>query len=94
MTDDEIHDPIDMDTALGLIARGNQGNPPMAVCRKDDEPLIFTFEFPGAEFYCVVCQSKYGFLGPKIADSTPELNARHEVLRARYDNEREERHGR
>lgn len=88
----DVHDPINMGTALDLIGRKREGKPaPMATCHADDEPLISTLEFRGAEFYCVVCERKYGFLGPKPAESTPELEARHEELRQRYDEERARR---
>ena len=64
-----------------------------ATCRTDGEPLVSTFEFPGAEFYCVSCQRKYGFLEPVPATETPEIVARHKELRAQYLAERAERQG-
>lgn len=86
------HDPINIGTALDLIGRRREGKPaPMATCYNDDEPLVSTLEFPGAEFYCVICGTKYGFLGPKPAEATPELEARLAELRTRYDQERRER---
>lgn len=61
---------------------------PYAVCPVDGEPLVSTLEFRYAEFYCVVCKNKYGFLDPHPAEPTPELDARHAELRAQYDAER------
>lgn len=82
--------------AFGAVAdiqeRKREGRPaPMATCPRDDEPLMSTFEFPGAEFYCQVCRGTYGFLDPKPAETTPELQARHDELRVSYDVERKER---
>lgn len=86
----DITDDIDVGLALDLVSRG-KNEAPMATCPHDDEPLISTFEFQGAEFICQVCGHKYGFLSPKPAKWTPELQARHDELRAQYDKERAER---
>lgn len=83
----EIEDNIRVDTALKLIG----GEKPMATCPHDDEPLIMTLEFKGAEFICMVCERKFGFLSPKPATWTQELQDRYEVLKAQYDAERAER---
>ena len=69
-------------TAMDLI---NRKEPPMACCPKDGEPLMSTFRYPGAEFVCMVCGSAYGFLAPTPKEETPELKARHDELRARFD---------
>lgn len=64
------------------------------VCPRDGEPVVFTFEFPGAEFYCVVCEWMGGVFAEDHADATPELIARAAELSDRYDRERAERTGR
>lgn len=88
----EVHDPIDVGNALDLIGRKREGRPPpVATCRRDDEPLVATFEFPGAEFYCVVCGALYGFLGPKPAEDTPQLAARLAELQQQYETEKQQR---
>lgn len=66
----------------------------VAVCRKDGEPLVWTFEFPGYEWYCVVCGARYGALHSLRADASVELAARHAELTDRYETERSERTGR
>jgi hypothetical protein len=63
---------------------------PTAVCRVDGEPLVSTLAFYQAEFVCVVCGRTYGFLEPDGADNTPELQARYEELRARWQTEHAE----
>lgn len=82
-------DDVNIGTALNL--RNRKSDPPMACCPRDGEPLISTLEFAGAEFYCVVCRTKYGFLSPSPKDWTQELQDRHDVLREQYDTERAER---
>lgn len=77
---DEIVDRIDMGTALKLL----DGQRPMACCPNDHEPLICTMEFDGAEFFCVVCEGKFGFLSPRPKDWTQELQDRHDELKAVY----------
>lgn len=62
-----------------------------ATCPSDGEPLVSTFEFRSAEFYCVICGRKYGFLEPVGAPETPQIEARHAELKARYQVEREAR---
>lgn len=84
-----VDDRIDIGTVFWLLDRDRE--PPMATCPSDDEPLVMTFEFPGAEFICVVCDRTYGFLSPKPAVSTPELVARQLELKAKYDAAREAR---
>jgi hypothetical protein len=84
----EIHDPVDVALALDM-ATGKERR--VATCHLDDEPLVGTFEFRGAEFVCVVCGQLYGFLGPKPAQETPGLLARLAELTARYERERDER---
>lgn len=62
------------------------------VCRIDGEPLVFTFEFPGAEYVCVVCGVKEDIFPHKV-ETTPELVARHAELSERYHREYAERRG-
>lgn len=65
----------------------------MKVCPRDGEPVVFTFEFPGAEHYCVVCGGKYGIFGVPEAEATVELQERMAELQDQYDRERSERTG-
>jgi hypothetical protein len=88
LSDEPVVDEVNIGTAMKLLSRKD---PPMATCPKDDEPLVATLEFRGAEFYCVVCHTKYGFLSPKPAESTPLLEARLDELKVLYKLEREER---
>lgn len=64
------------------------GGPKMAMCPRCNEPLVCTMEFRGAEFVCMVCRGRFGFLAPVPAEPTAELDARHDELRAQYDRER------
>lgn len=59
--------------------------PPMAVCPRDGEPLISTLRYPGAEFVCMVCGDRLGFLSPRAAVSEAKLEARYEHLQALFD---------
>lgn len=59
--------------------------PPTACCPVDGEPLMSTFEYVKYEFCCLVCGRLYGFLSPQGKPTTPELDARHDELRARWD---------
>ncbi|CAN5357039.1 hypothetical protein BH10ACI2_BH10ACI2_00470 [soil metagenome] len=56
--------------SLDLISRDE---PPMACCPNDMEPLIATFKYPGAEFVCMICSTRYGFLAPTPRKETAEL---------------------
>lgn len=38
-----------------------------------DVPLVMTFAFYGAEFYCLDCGGRFGFLDPIGRDETPDL---------------------
>lgn len=71
--------------AVTLDMLNRTGPPPMATCPTDGEPLIMTFEHAGAEFLCMECGRWFGFLAPTPAVETPELTARYEALRARFD---------
>ena len=63
------------------------------ICRNDGEPLVFTIEFPGAEFYCPACQSTEGVFGARAA-ATPALISRLAQATERYGRDRAERTGR
>jgi hypothetical protein len=58
---------------------------PMATCPHDGAPLIATCAFRKAEFYCLECGARLGFLSPAPAQATPELNERYEALQAEWD---------
>lgn len=64
------------------------------VCPRDGEPVVYTFEFRGAEFYCVVCDWRGGTPHYVNAPATPELAARAAELSERYERERAQREGR
>lgn len=57
----------------------------MAVCPRDGAPLISTILFPKAEFYCLECGARLGWLDPAAAKPTSELDARYEALKAEWD---------
>jgi hypothetical protein len=80
-----IEDELNMDTAARLLNRSKPA--PMACCPKDGEPLISTLRWRGAEFFCMVCKTKYGFLSPTPKDVTPELQARHDELQEQFERE-------
>jgi hypothetical protein len=68
--------------ALDLMSRRK---PPMACCRRCEEPLISTIVFRYYEFYCLCCGTRWGFLDPAGREVTPELDAREAELRAEWD---------
>ena len=61
------------------------------VCERDGEPLVFTFEYRGAEYVCVVCGGKEGVLGER-AGSTPERVRRLSDLTVEYERDYADRH--
>jgi hypothetical protein len=75
---------LDVAKGLDLIGRKQK---PMACCPRCTEPtpLISTMAFPRAEFYCLECGGHFGFLSPRAETATPELKARHDELRAEWD---------
>jgi hypothetical protein len=75
-------DPIDLGTAARLLDPSRVR--PLACCPVDGEPLVSCMEYRGAEFLCMVCGAKVGFLGPTPKDPTPELDARYAELLAAY----------
>lgn len=46
-------------------------------------PLIATFAFNGAEFWCPYCGKTYGMFGVNRIESTPELRALHDLYEER-----------
>ena len=78
--------------ALDLMGRKE---PPVACCPRcpGTEPLVLTVERAGLEFTCLVCGGWFGFLDPKPADSTPELDALAEQRKAEYGEQRKARKG-
>ena len=54
-------------------------NNTIAICC--GQPLIFTFMFSGAEYFCMSCKSKYGMLGvPDRVEATEELHKKSREL--------------
>lgn len=64
----------------------------LRVCQRDGEPLVFTFEFPGAEYVCVVCDGKEDIFGAR-AKATDERQRRHAELHEQYHRAYAERRG-
>lgn len=64
----------------------------LRVCMNDGEPLVWTFEFPGAEFHCVVCGGNEDTFGGR-APATVERQLRLDELREQYERGRAERLG-
>ena len=74
------------DLARDAVKREKEGKPaPMATCPACGEPLIATFKFRGKEFVCVECHKLWGFVDPTPVESTPELDARYQELKAKWD---------
>lgn len=71
----------------------DKGQGSIRVCEVDNEPVISTLEFAGAEYYCVVCKAKYDVLYSRYAPATDELVARFDQLLDRYTRDRAERIG-
>jgi hypothetical protein len=72
------------DTAKALHLMGRR-TPPVAMCTAcPNEPLVFTFERAGYEFTCLGCGGWFGFLDPRPAEATPELDALAEVRKLEY----------
>lgn len=64
----------------------------LRVCMRDGEPLVWTFEFPGAEYHCVVCGGLEDMFGLR-APATPTRQARLDELTEQYQRGRAERTG-
>lgn len=57
-------------------------------CHRADEvdvPLICTLAFSGAEFYCLECGGRFGWLDPIGRKPTEEITAHQERLQAEWD---------
>lgn len=63
--------------AKGLELLSRRGNPPIACCPAcvDPTPLVCTLVFRHAEFYCLDCGGRFGFLEPRAEDKSDELDA-------------------
>lgn len=61
----------------------NSGSEQIAMC-VCGAPLVSTFAFQGYEFYCLECGRQYEWLEPRAQPATPELEARHDALRAEW----------
>lgn len=76
-------------TALDLIGRKQRGEKaPVACCPEcpDPTPLVSTLIFSYAEFYCLECGGRYGFLEARAEEETEQLRERREAnLRAWKD---------
>lgn len=54
----------------------------IAVCPRDGAPLISTFVFDGAEYYCVECGYAFGMFEQERVEWTQELQDKHDALLA------------
>ncbi len=70
----------------------HKGPPRVAMCPVcPDEPLVLTFDQPGAEFHCLACRGWFSFVDPRPVEQTPELLRRVEAAREAYAAQREQR---
>ena len=52
-------------------------------CRSCNIPIVWTFAFPGAEYFCLKCHGNTGMMGGVLSvKSTPELRAHKRVIEA------------
>ena len=50
--------------------------PTISVCNSCEMPVVWTFAFPYAEYYCLLCGNKTGMMGGKTeTPATEELKA-------------------
>lgn len=47
-------------------------------------PLIYTFMFSGAEYFCIECGSKYGMFDTESTEVTPALKKRSTANKAKW----------
>ena len=64
------------------------------VCPRCHEPVVFTFEFAGAEYYCVGCHWQGGVFAQDRAAVTPALLRRQVEVEDLYEIESAARQGR
>lgn len=64
----------------------------LRVCQRDGEPLVWTFEFPGAEYHCVACGGHEDVFGRR-APATVDLQRRHDEMNEQYQRAYAERRG-
>lgn len=48
----------------------------ISICKKCGEPLMFTFMFDGAEYYCLKCHDSYGYCDSETVELTQELECK------------------
>lgn len=82
-SEEPIDDRIVPETAAKLLG----GERPMACCPRDGEPLISTIRWRGAEFFCMICRQKFGFLSPVPKEKTQALEDRYQELLALFTQE-------
>ena len=58
------------------------GKNQIVVCGRCEEPLVWTFMFDGAEYYCPCCGLTAGAFGGETeeVDETPELKRREKII--------------
>lgn len=71
--------------ALEMALQRTGKVPPVAMCpRCADEVLVSTFNWAHYEFYCLNCKGHFGWLEPRAAEPTPELDQRVEAAEAKF----------
>lgn len=58
------------------------------VCPKDQEPVVFTFETPGAEWLCMVCGWTGDVFAARETEATAGIVARRDELLAEHERAR------
>jgi len=64
---------------------------PFACCPRCGEPLVSTFEFRKKEWVCVACPAVWDWLSARAGAVSPEMQARYDEHKKRYDTGREQR---
>lgn len=54
-------------------------------CPIDGEPVVFTFKFPGSEYYCPTCGWHGGVFAARSAPATPERVARAAEIQRQWE---------
>lgn len=83
--DQPVQDDVNIGLGLSLALRDKSKPAPIASCPRDGAPLIGTCIFSGAEFYCLDCGGKFGFLSPRPLESNPENDARLKEYEAEWN---------